>query len=223
MTNNKPTKIPWNKGKTGIYSKELLEHWSQIRLGKKKSVESNKKRSQTQTGRKDPENTIKNKKNAGCLIWKNMLPEIREKRIIQAKNQMMKLCQNNIGTTKSEATRKKQSQSGKGKHCHNGEKNPNWKGGLSFFPYSKDWTKEKKEEIKMRDDYLCQNPNCSGEKIKRITVHHINYDKNNCENTNLITLCVQCNSKSNHNREFWKILYTYIIRRKYDILPFTCA
>ena len=36
-----------------------------------------------------------------------------------------------------------------------------------------------------------------------LTVHHIDYDKENCKENNLITLCKQCNSRVNFNRKYW--------------------
>jgi len=49
--------VPWNKGKTGIYSKEVLERMSKIRLGTKQTEESNSKRSSTLMGRFASEET----------------------------------------------------------------------------------------------------------------------------------------------------------------------
>lgn len=81
-----------------------------------------------------------------------------------------------------------------------GEKSPNWKGGISKEPYSQDWTKELKKEIRVRDNYTCQ---LCGSK-KNLVPHHINYRKDDCRKENLITLCISCNSKVNAMRDFWK-------------------
>jgi len=93
-----------------------------------------------------------------------------------------------------------------------GLNNPNWKGGLSLLPYCYEWTKDLKSYIKERDYNTCQNPSC--DTIEKLAVHHINYDKLNCDPDNLITLCMSCNSKANGNREFWKELYQGIINDK---------
>lgn len=90
-----------------------------------------------------------------------------------------------------------------------GANNPNWKGGLSFLPYSHKFTKALKRKIKERDHHQCQNPNCPKTHIL-MSVHHIDYDKQNCEPYNLITLCMPCNQRANGNRGYWKILYTAI-------------
>lgn len=34
-------------------------------------------------------------------------------------------------------------------------------------------------------------------------VHHIDYNKLNCNPNNLITLCKSCHMKTNFNREYW--------------------
>jgi 5-methylcytosine-specific restriction endonuclease McrA len=41
----------------------------------------------------------------------------------------------------------------------------------------------------------------------RLTAHHIDYDKKNCDQQNLITLCSACNSKANFNRPYWQDFY----------------
>ena len=39
---------------------------------------------------------------------------------------------------------------------------------------------------------------------KGTDVHHIYYNKKNCKESNLITLCNDHNTKANYNRNFWK-------------------
>jgi len=72
-----------------------------------------------------------------------------------------------------------------------GDKNPSWKGGLSFEPYSVDWTKTLKKAIKERDHYTCNLCNNQDD----LVIHHIDYNKKNCNPNNLITLCRKCHSK----------------------------
>lgn len=39
-------------------------------------------------------------------------------------------------------------------------------------------------------------------------LHHIDYNKSNCKEENLIFLCIRCHGKSNSNRNFWKNMLT---------------
>ena len=92
------------------------------------------------------------------------------------------------------------------------ESHPNWKGGISFEPYSPEWTDDLKESIKKRDNYECKNPKCNG-KGNQLTVHHIDYNKKNCLLENLITLCNSCNAKANYNRNNHQIFYQKLIKK----------
>ena len=93
-----------------------------------------------------------------------------------------------------------------------GSQNPNWNGGLSRMPYP--WNfKSISREIIDRDGAKCQNPYCDGND-GRLTAHHIDYNKQNCADVNLITLCSACNSKANFKRPYWQSLYAGIIAVK---------
>lgn len=78
------------------------------------------------------------------------------------------------------------------------ENQPAWLGGKSFEPYSIDWTETLKRSIRERDHYLCQLCSQYGN-----VIHHIDYNKKNCDPENLITLCAICNGKVNFNRNYW--------------------
>lgn len=83
-----------------------------------------------------------------------------------------------------------------------GIKNPNWKGGIARNPYSIDWTRTLRQSIRERDRHICQLcGEIQGDRV--FDVHHINYFKQNCNPDNLITLCHNCNSKVNFNRNYW--------------------
>lgn len=79
-----------------------------------------------------------------------------------------------------------------------GNNNPNWQGGKSYEPYTIDWTETLKRSIRERDNYICQLCSQYGK-----DVHHIDYNKENCEIYNLITLCEGCHGKTNFNRDYW--------------------
>jgi len=51
-----------------------------------------------------------------------------------------------------------------------------------------------------RDNHTCQECGKIGVKC----VHHINYDKKDCREENLITLCASCHSKTNAKRKYWQ-------------------
>lgn len=73
-----------------------------------------------------------------------------------------------------------------------------WRGGISFEPYSVDWTETLRRSIRERDNYICQKCSQYGN-----TTHHIDYNKQNCNPNNLINLCRNCNLEVNHNRNYW--------------------
>ena len=111
------------------------------------------------------------------------------------------------GKTRSEKARKLTSEANKG------NRNPSWRGGISFEPYSSDFNDSLKIAIKKRDNYKCQNPGClNGSEV--LTIHHINYDKGDTYFLNLITLCDSCNSKANFNRDFWQDFYQNLVETK---------
>jgi len=95
-----------------------------------------------------------------------------------------------------------------------GSRNPNWKGGTRYFPYSEKFTTTLKEKIRVRDGRKCQLCGMTEREHKRRfkihgkgvrnAVHHINYDKQDCREENLITLCHKCNVRVNFNREHWQ-------------------
>lgn len=111
-----------------------------------------------------------------------------------------------FGKERSIKTRQKISFSLLGKF--KGKESPNWIDGGSFLPYSPIFNQALKNRIRQRDNYVCQK--CG--KIEkeeyeelgyRLSIHHIDYDKMNCNENNLITLCMRCNTKVNFGREVW--------------------
>lgn len=96
-----------------------------------------------------------------------------------------------------------------------GKHSPGWKGGISCEPYCDVWLdKDFKESIKQRDGYRCMNSNC-WKTSKRLSIHHIDYIKKNCNPNNLITLCTSCNSRANKDREWHTAWYQAIMYRRY--------
>ena len=97
-----------------------------------------------------------------------------------------------------------------------GEGNPNWKNGISKTPYSFEFDNNLKLFIRNRDKYKCQHcGKTEKEELKDLnrvlSVHNIDYNKQNCNKNNLITTCLCCNIKANYSRDYWFAYYTYII------------
>jgi len=116
---------------------------------------------------------------------------------------------------KSEEVRKKFSRIRKGKKfskevCANirfgklGSKNPNWIDGRANEEYGEEFNNKLKERIRQRDKYKCQGCGVAQEKLKRrLPIHHIDYNKKNNKESNLISVCISCNAKANFNRKDW--------------------
>lgn len=97
-----------------------------------------------------------------------------------------------------------------------GAGNPNWKGGISLKPYCQIWSnKGYKTDIKNRDSNICQNPYCfkNGDFLN---IHHIDYNKQNCHPSNLITLCNRCNTRANSDRDWHIEWYQAIMNKKFN-------
>ena len=74
--------------------------------------------------------------------------------------------------------------------------------------YPQEFTPELKLKIRKRDNYKCQNCGMTEEEhiilySRVLEIHHIDYDKENCKENNLITTCKQCNIRVNYNRDYW--------------------
>lgn len=67
------------------------------------------------------------------------------------------------------------------------------------YKYSRGFNNALKEKIKKRDGYHC----LMCESNDNLEVHHIDYNKKNNDENNLMTLCKKCHNITNFNREFW--------------------
>lgn len=67
--------------------------------------------------------------------------------------------------------------------------------------------KKIKEKIRTRDNNQCILCSSTASGERRIPVHHVDYDKNNNEENNLVCLCERCHGLTNFNRTFWEILF----------------
>jgi hypothetical protein len=117
-----------------------------------------------------------------------------------------------FGKHHTEATKKQMSKIRIDKEIAKGINNPNYINGEGNFPYPIEFTDELKESIRKRDNYICQNCGMTEEehlivKGQILSVHHIDYNKQNCKETNLITVCDSCNTRANFNRDYWLDFY----------------
>lgn len=92
------------------------------------------------------------------------------------------------------------------------ENHPAWKGGISYEPYNENFDIELKNKIKNRDNFKCQL--CMKE-YNILHIHHIDYNKKNSNEKNLIVLCNSCHSKTNYKRKEYEKYFNIIIEEKY--------
>ncbi len=171
------------KGKTGIYSEETLQ-----------KIKDARARQVMKAGRTYSEES--KEKNRQAHLGKAQTQEARDRKSI-ALTGKPKSMEHRVSIAKSKA----------------GENNPRWLGGISKLPYTQDWTEDLKDAIRKRDHYTCQLCGISHAELyerhqRKLTVHHIDYNKDNCDPINLISLCVSCHAKAVHRREAWKVFFS---------------
>lgn len=86
-----------------------------------------------------------------------------------------------------------------------------WRGGVSFEPYPREFTKQLKDKIKSRDNHQCQGCGITDELL---AVHHIDSDKKNCSEENLITTCQKCNNSAKRMRDYWINFYKFNLAKR---------
>jgi len=97
-----------------------------------------------------------------------------------------------------------------------GENNPMWNGGVSLGVYCPIWTsREFKEYIFERDGHRCQNPDCLGTGTFLVR-HHINYEKKDCNPSNIITVCNSCNARANVDRDWHTAYYQALMDKRFN-------
>ena len=169
------------------WTSEHRANYRIARTGKKRPPRSQQwcdNLSNSLTGKKKPPLTPERRANLSTIqkiLWKN--PEIRDKHIASQK----------IAQNRPEV-----------KAAHSGSNASNWRGGISREPYGWDFNNELREEVRRRDGYKCQLCDIPQIECKRkLTIHHVDYDKKNSDPVNLITLCCGCNTRVNFNRDYW--------------------
>ena len=183
------------KGKK--HKEETIKKQSLAKIGKKQTDETKKKRSDKLKGRITSPNTLFAKDNKVNL---NRTPS--EETRYKMKNSHVGLMHSGlfkIGNKINNGIKRTPEEIEKNRQAHLGEKCFFWKGGIAYNPYPVDWTESLKRAIRERDHYICQVCSNYGNEV-----HHINYNKIDCNPNNLITLCSNCHSKTGFDREKWK-------------------
>jgi len=221
----------WNKGKK-------MSEEQKTKLRKPKTEEHKRKISEAKKGKKLSKEHKENISN-GLLGEKN--PFYGKRHSDKTKNKISKA---NTGRTFSEEINKSKGRKGKensfyGKthtlesrakisenhrNCEGennpmfgqgekikGEKNGSWKGGITENPYGPEFNEELKTKVRKRDKFTCAICGKNG-----YVVHHIDYEKTNNLEENLITLCTSDHAKTNFNRESWIEYFKPIVNKLYE-------
>jgi len=90
--------------------------------------------------------------------------------------------------------------SGEFESIHVGENNPRWKGGIKFLVYPKEFNEKLRRMIRSRDNHECQCCNKNLYRSRYGHVHHIDGDKQNNNERNLVLVCASCHNAI-HNKK----------------------
>ena len=108
-----------------------------------------------------------------------------------------------------------------------GESASTWKGGISYLPYCEKFDEDLKERVRIFFDRKCYICGKSEQEqidemikegkvpIRKLDVHHVNYDKMVCCNDVkplFVPLCRSCHSKTHGNREYWEEFFTISLK-----------
>lgn len=192
------------------HSKETKAKISKSHIGIKHTEETKRKLSENRKGnkhwnwgKKHSKKTIQKIKQSNKKYWRE--------------HSNLRKGKNNNFYNKHHTERTKKILKIKMKNRFVGQRNPNYTNGLSNEPYPLEFNKSLKELIRNRDNRKCQLCGCPEvECLRKLDIHHIDYDKENLDPKNLISLCNKCNSKANANRKYWKKYYQNKIMKRYN-------
>jgi len=181
------------------------EYWNNVKKGLKNHYKThevwNKGKKGYKRKTKDPKTASKNISQGVKKAWK----EGKYNNVDYSKSQAQK---DKLSEIKKEFYRNHPEvakKHGEWVRKHQSGKNNNaWKGGITPQPYGPEFNKERKEKIRKKYNYRCQE--CfrhQNELGYKIPIHHIDYNKKNNQESNLISLCMKCHARTNFDREFW--------------------
>jgi len=226
--------IPWSKGRTGIHSEEALRR---IREARTTNIDVDKARELYLSGLSLKEtgevlgvssSTISRRLRPLGIIrgtsetkrGTTLSPEVK-KRMSEAKKKwctehpLYQLGKSNSFYGRKHSPETIEEMKSKLSDLLSGENNPQWRGGVSYEPYTRGFTKKLRHKIRKRDGYICQLCEATQESVGyKLCVHHIDYDKANHSPNNLISLCRSCHGKTHHNREYWSESLGRIVMRE---------
>ena len=91
---------------------------------------------------------------------------------------------------------------------------------LLIDPYPTEFNYKFKEQIRKKFNRMCflcgKTEKMNG---KRLEIHHIDYNKQNIDEKNLIPLCKVCHMRTNHHREYWERNIKKMLCGKLDKIP----
>ncbi len=194
----------------------LGQHYPKISLALKGRIISKKQRKQISKANKgkhrSPKTEFKKGYKPSWGNWSKGLTKETDERVKKVSEGMIELWKNpqyrkKIKLAKLGKHYPKMSLVRKGKHYSpktefkKGNKHPDWLEGKSLELYNYNFGK-KREKIKKRDNYTCQECNQRMLGKNKLDVHHIDYNKKNDKSSNLITLCKSCHSKIKNNFKY---------------------
>lgn len=192
---NKCQKCFLSSSEWGVFLSKSMKEWHRNNihpmLNKTHTSNSRKKISEAGKGRVVSEKT---RKKRSCSLKKYLKTHVHPA----------------LGKKHSRETKEKISRALKNKPRLNtrNENHHNWKGGISKEPYSFGFDNPLKEKIRKRDAYRCQE--CfrhQDELSRKLCIHHIDYNKKNNSENNLISLCSICHTQTNFKRYEWSEYY----------------
>lgn len=190
-------------------TEETLKKMSEVAKGKSPSLETRAKLSAASKGKKRAPFTEEHKAKI-ALARKNQIitEETKAKLSISLKGHWGPPC--------TEEHKKKLSMLAS---LRTGNKNPNWRGGMSFEPYCPKFNTDLKQRVKRFFEercVLCGNTRETGK--RDLHVHHVEYNKAACcdgKPVHFAALCHRCHSKTNNERARWEAMLHQIIDEIY--------